>query len=123
MDSSVSGRTEHSEEKDDPKELTVPAVEFIKPSGIWAEFTSKEGRFSASFPGEPQVKNTKDDQGNVTIQHMVTQEQGMIAYSVAYTVYANTNPKADPKTVLQGVANGLAKDTKAKKDIKLNGHL
>jgi hypothetical protein len=123
MDSSVSGRTEHSEEKDDPKELTVPAVEFIKPSGIWSEFTSKEGRFSASFPGEPQVKSTKDDQGNVTTQHMVTREQGMIAYSVAYTVYANANPKADPKTVLQAVANGLAKDTKEKKDIKLNGHL
>jgi hypothetical protein len=119
---SVSGRTEHSEERDDPKELTVPAMEFIKPSGIWSEFTSKEGRFSASFPGEPQIKSTKDDQGDTTTYHTVEREQGMIAYSVVYTVYANANPKAEAKTVLQAMANGLAKDTKEKKDIKLNGH-
>jgi hypothetical protein len=123
MDSELSGRTEQSEEKDDPKALAMPVVEFIKPSGIWSEFTSEESRFSASFPGEPETKSSKDDQGNVTTQHTVSREQGMIAYSVVCTVYRNADPKADPKTVLQAVANGLAKDTKEKKDIKLNGHL
>jgi hypothetical protein len=120
MDVGGSGRIERSEEKHDAKALKVPVVDLTGP-GDWALFTSKEGRFSANFPGNPD-KTQKDNQDNVTTTFTVNQEKGAIAYMVVYTDYAKDISKADPKTVLQAVVDQFAKDTKAKKDIKLNGY-
>jgi hypothetical protein len=118
----ISGQQERSEEKDDPEARQAPAVKLVGPGGEWTEFTSKDNRFSATFPGKPEVKTTEDlPNERTTTNVMATRAKGAISYSVIYTDYARADPKADPKTVLKSVAAIHAKSTKSKKDIELNG--
>jgi hypothetical protein len=120
MDMAGTGRMERSEEKDDADARKVPAVELVGPGGKWTEFTSKEGRFAASFPGKPD-KATKKDKSAVTTTFAATREKGRVAYIVMYSDYERPDPKADPKAVLKAASAPLAKETKMKKEIKLNG--
>ncbi len=117
----MSERLERSEERDDPAAHEVPAVEFVGPGG-WVEFTSEEGRFTATFPGKPEVTTRKDDNGDVTTGVMGHRERGDIVYMVMFSYNAKTDPKADPKVMLKRVADSLADETKAKKEIERNGH-
>jgi hypothetical protein len=120
IDVGMSGRSVCSEEKDDARAREVPAVKLFGPDRHWAEFTSKEGRFSATFPGKPEVTK-KEAKTSVTTECTVARERGNIAYTVIYTDYKNPNPNADPKAVLKSVIESNAKVTKKKKEIKLNG--
>jgi hypothetical protein len=120
LDEQMAGRTVTSEEKDDAKALEVPVVRLVGPGGDWTEFTSKEGRFSASFPGKPK-ESTKKGKGKITTTWEVTRDRDNIGYTIICTEDLDHDPKTDPKAILKAVANNLSKSTKKKKDITLNG--
>lgn len=127
MDGVMSGSLDRSEEKDDAKARVVPKVEFVGPGGQWEEFASKEGRFTALFPGKPKIDTKKDATDNVTTTCQVPREQGNIIYQVVYTDFAQVDPKVNPKVVVKSAADNLAKAinaklTKENKEITRNGH-
>jgi hypothetical protein len=118
VDLAMSSRQVRSQEKDDAGAREVPAVRLVGPGGDWAEFTSTEGRFSATFPGKPTVtsKKGKDD---VTTTCQVIREGGSITYSVNYTDFARPN-LLDPKALLRSVADSFPRGTR-QKEVKLDG--
>jgi hypothetical protein len=65
-----------------------PAVEYS--SKIWKEFTSKEGRFSVSFPGTPkqQDRTLQTALGPVTTHDFVVQSD-VSAYYLSYSEFPN----------------------------------
>jgi hypothetical protein len=120
LDGETSSRSVRSEEKDDAEARKVPAVRLVGPGGDWIEFTSKEGRFSATFPGKPKV--TKEaGEGIATTTCEVSRDRGTIGYLIVFKDFTPANPNADPKTVLDAIAKKQAKNTRKKRDIKLNG--
>jgi hypothetical protein len=118
-DEEFSGRRVRSQQRK-AEALDVPVVRLVGPGGDWTEFTLKEGRFSATFPGKPAVR-AKKNKTNKTTTCEVIRDRGNISYSVWFTDYTDADPKADPKPVLAALVKQFAKVTKKKKDIKLNG--
>jgi hypothetical protein len=100
---------------DGPKGTSPPG-----PTGAWEEFKSVEGRFTATFPGHPQVSSKKSAAGNVTTKIEFNSDR--INCAVSYTDYRNADPKTNPKFMLKTLVDGFGKDVQNKKDIKLNGH-
>jgi hypothetical protein len=115
-------RVERSEEKDDSKAREVPKVVFAEPAGDWKEFTSKEGKFTVTFPGTPKAETKKDGNGTVTTTYSVVLEKGSIYYMAAFTDYVGDAAKAEPKVMLKNLADSLAKNAKQKKDIQLGDY-
>jgi hypothetical protein len=120
IDQEMTGRNVCSEEKDDRRAREVPVVRLVGPGGDWTEFTSKEGRFSTTFPGKPK-ESSKKGKGEITTDWEVTREQGKILYQVSCRQDLDHDPKTDPKAILKAIAENWSKSTKKKKDITLNG--
>jgi hypothetical protein len=57
----------------------------------------------------------------VTTTCTVSRDKGRIAYMVVFSEYKGLGPDTDPKLFLTTLVKKFAKDTKKKKDIKLNG--
>jgi hypothetical protein len=114
-------RTEQSAEKDDPKGREVPLAEFVSDKPEWKGFTSKEGRFSADFPGTPKETTDKSEKGYVTTHLVGTTDMGSIAYLVAFTDFTGDLAKVDPAIILGKFGGPNDKDAKSRKDITLNG--
>jgi len=119
MEGESTGQSDDSEEFDDPKARKVPAVKFTGPNGDWSEFTSKEGQFSASFPGKPKLETEKIEKtGGETVTLSVERDEGRIVYAVVYL----DSGKQDPKKLLTAFVDRFAADTTKKTDVMLNGH-
>jgi hypothetical protein len=121
VDLQIKGRDERSAEVDDPRGREVPAVTFVSLTDSWKEITSKEGKCSARFPGDPQKETTRDKDGTVTTKYTATVADGDIAYFMSFTDFGPGVLKAGPEAILENIVRRSAKTTKAKKDIKLNG--
>jgi hypothetical protein len=113
-------RLECSEAKHDPKALEVPAVKFVG-AGEWIEYTSKEGRFTASFPAKPTLKTKKAANGTVTSGVTVTREHEKVVYMVMFIDYPE-DQKPEPKTALKDLVARLGKSAEAAKEINRAGH-
>src|SRR5262245_46726835 len=100
---------------DGPKGTLPPG-----PTGAWGEFKSAEGRFTATFPGHPQVSSKKSAAGNVTTTVEIKSDR--INCAVSYTDYRKADPKTTPEVMLKALVDGFGKDVQSKKGIKLNGH-
>jgi hypothetical protein len=120
MDMNGFFRKEQSEEVK-AQALQLPAVELTGPGAEWVEFTSKQGRFTASYPVKPEEKTKKDEDKNVTTTALATVDNGRILYQVSYTDYAADLSKVDPKVWLAKIVEGVGKEAKIKRDIQLNG--
>ena len=68
----------------------------------WQTYTSTEGRFSASFPGEPSESNqTANTELGEIVNYFVKHENGSTQYMVSYADYPNEAMSgSDPKEVL-----------------------
>jgi hypothetical protein len=122
FDRADSSRSVSSEEKDDPKAREVPVVKLVGPEGDWSELTSKEGRFSVSFPGKP-VMARQEGKDEVSTTWEVRRDRGAVGYSVTYTDFTNPD-KGDPKKLIAAAADAFAREAKKKakkRSIELNG--
>jgi hypothetical protein len=116
-----SSRQEISAERDDPKAREVPVVKFVG-RGDWFEFTSKEGRFTASFPDKPTVKTVSLENGVQETKVMAIREQDRTAYGVTIHDYPESAPLSEPEVALKRIAETHADKTKEKKDIERFGY-
>lgn len=74
-------------------------------------FESKDGRFSADFPGEPREETRTTTAEDLNLQiHFFTSETDDYAVSVGYVDYPEEYKTVDPKLVLSGVAAGAARN-------------
>ena len=91
-------------------------------SAEWTVFTSKEGRFSATFPGRPH-EQTKESATGKSTYYTVNCEGGRIMYQVIFADFkTEPGPVLNPDAGLQALVGSCAKDTKEKKDIEICGH-
>jgi hypothetical protein len=122
LDGGSVDRVEQSAEKDDPKGREIPSVEFAPDKTAWKPFTSKEGRFTADYPGTPTVESKKNAAaGDVITQVVLATKDGSVAYLVTFTDFTKDLSKVDPKLLLVKVAGPGTKDLKSRKEITLNG--
>ncbi len=80
------------------------------------EFTSKEGRFSVSMPGKPNLQTEKipTDVGSISM-HMFMVEKSNIAYMVAYSDYPSEMiQQSNPDDVLDGAKKGAMQNIDGK---------
>ncbi len=80
------------------------------------EFTSKEGRFSVSMPGEPgkQTDNIPTAVGSIET-HIFMVEKSNIAYMVAYSDYPSEMvQQSNPDDVLDGAKKGAMQNIDGK---------
>ncbi len=120
IDGGEDKQEESSAEFDSPKALKIPAVALYGPGEFWSEYASKEGQFSAAFPGKPTVQSKKNEKsGTEIVTTGVSRENGQVGYSVIYFI----NDKQDPKALLTALVDQYAKQTKKKTDVKQNGYV
>jgi hypothetical protein len=111
-------RLERSAEQDDPKLREVPTIDFTG-SAAWKVFSSKSGRFRASFPGTPQEQSGKDSTGNPVIGTGLELKNGEIAYYVNVVDFSGSKAQLDPKRILEAIVKNA--DVASKSEIQLNG--
>jgi hypothetical protein len=97
-----------------------PRLESDSDKTEWKEFSSKEGKFSAKFPGTPKVSVSRNAEGRDSTTVLVEMDNGIIGYVVAYDELGDDGP-VDAKAALGDFMKLMAAGTKSKKDIMLNG--
>jgi len=122
LDTIDEGTTERSAEKPDPKGKEVPVANFPSSDNLtWDTFVSKEGKFTADFPGRASVDTKKDGQGNTTTTVAVNMDKSTISYTITVTTFASDITGTDPKLILDASLKAFSKTAKSNKEIELNG--
>jgi hypothetical protein len=70
---------------------------------MWRDYTSKEGRFSVLFPGEPQIK-VEAGGGAVVGSHEFLVQLGAIVFDVSYDDYVPGTLAVQSKTYILEIA-------------------
>jgi hypothetical protein len=118
----IADRYERSAESEDPIGRIVPSVKLVGLND-WIEYTSKEDRFSASFPDKPTTKAKTIDGGDVTKNYVTRSKDNNICYAIVVDSYSSINPiKVKPFTAVNNVADSLSEGTKQKKEIEKDGY-
>lgn len=90
---------------------------------VWKDFTSREGRFSARFPGAPQVTSSKSPSGKPTLTFAASVAAAPGGKPASFSVsHSDFDPRdtADAAAFLDAITAELAGE---KKPLKLGGHL
>jgi hypothetical protein len=74
-------------------------------------FTSQEGGFSASFPGNPSETSSSanTDIGEVSVHTFTYADSSGLNYNVAYSDYPADKVQADSEQLLSGAVSGIGK--------------
>lgn len=92
----------------------------------WKEFSSREGRFSARFPGVPTKTSFSVDTASGKLDTYSFVLLTSTEYRIAYTDFPVDLESQDEKLLLDGARDGGISEVKGKlleeKDISLDGH-